>query len=82
MRHRITFHRFIHDAYELTSSVDPSSASLTLAKLQGPAKQSLDKLKNTLKDIHEGYGKYQKAIDKVRVSPGWFIRSIRSDCIV
>ncbi|KAI9794003.1 MAG: hypothetical protein M1816_006628 [Peltula sp. TS41687] len=43
---------------------EPSSASLTLAKLQGSTKQSLDKLKNTLKEIHEGYGKYQKALDR------------------
>ncbi|KAH0564944.1 hypothetical protein GP486_001664 [Trichoglossum hirsutum] len=48
----------------LTMSADPTSASITLAKLQNPVKQSFDKVNEDLKDVHSGLTKYQKALDK------------------
>ncbi|KAI9785964.1 MAG: hypothetical protein M1839_008230 [Geoglossum umbratile] len=43
---------------------NPTSASITLAKLQNPIKQSFDKVNDDLKDVHSGLTKYQKALDK------------------
>ena len=45
--------------------VDPSSASITLAKLQNPVKQSFDVINGDLKEIYNGLGRYQKVLDKV-----------------
>lgn len=45
-------------------AADPSSASITLAKLQTPVKQTFDAINNDLREIHNGLGKYQKALDK------------------
>ena len=47
------------------STADPSSASITLAKLQNPVKQSFDVVNGDLKDIYNGLGRYQKVLDKV-----------------
>jgi len=44
---------------------DPGSASITLAKLQNPVKQSFDQLNNDLKEVYKGLGNYSKALDKV-----------------
>jgi hypothetical protein len=44
---------------------DPGSASITLAKLQNPVKQSFDQLTNDLKEVYKGLGNYSKALDKV-----------------
>ena len=44
--------------------VGGSSDSINLAKLHTPIKQSFDKVNDSLKDIHSGLGKYQKALDK------------------
>ncbi|TKA37071.1 hypothetical protein B0A49_13451, partial [Cryomyces minteri] len=48
-----------------TIAADPSVATTTLAKLQTPVKQSLDKVNGDLKEIHASLGKYSKALDKV-----------------
>lgn len=45
---------------------DPDSASITLAKLQNPVKQSFDAINDDLKEIYKGLGNYGKALDKVR----------------
>ena len=42
----------------------PSSASITLAKLQNPVKQSFDGLGNDLKEVYKGLGSYLKVLDK------------------
>ncbi|KAL2351462.1 CTLH/CRA C-terminal to lish motif domain-containing protein [Cryomyces antarcticus] len=47
-----------------TIAADPSVATTTLAKLQTPVKQSLDKVNGDLKEIHASLGKYSKALDK------------------
>ncbi|KAI9829994.1 MAG: hypothetical protein M1826_005167 [Phylliscum demangeonii] len=47
-----------------TIANDPPSASMTLAKLQNPVKQSFDAIHNDLKHIYDGLGKYQKALEK------------------
>lgn len=44
---------------------DHSIASLTLAKLQNPVKQSFDVVNSDLKEIHKVLGDYSKALDKV-----------------
>ena len=44
---------------------DPNSASVTLAKLQNPVKQSFDIINNDLKEVYKGLGNYSKALDKV-----------------
>lgn len=49
----------------LTRYAGPASAQMTLAKLQSPVKQSLDKVNDDLKEIHQALGKYGKALDKV-----------------
>lgn len=42
-----------------------NSASVTLAKLQNPVKQSFETINNDLKDVYKGLGNYSKALDKV-----------------
>jgi hypothetical protein len=46
-------------------SLDPNSASITLAKLQNPLKSGFDKVNDDLKKIHKGHSNYGKALDKV-----------------
>ncbi|KAF2839325.1 hypothetical protein M501DRAFT_779612 [Patellaria atrata CBS 101060] len=43
---------------------DPRSAGMTLAKLQNPAKQSMDKVNDDLKVVYKALGNYTKALDK------------------
>ena len=45
---------------------DPNTASVTLAKLQNPVKQSFEAINSDLKDVYKGLGNYGKAIDKVQ----------------
>lgn len=44
---------------------DPSSTSVTLAKLQTPVKQGFENVNNDLKEVYKGLGNYSKALDKV-----------------
>jgi E3 ubiquitin-protein transferase RMND5 len=44
---------------------DPSTAAVTLAKLQNPVKTSFDGMLAELKDVHSGHTKYGRALDKV-----------------
>lgn len=44
---------------------DQNSASVTLAKLQNPVKQSFEVVNSDLKDVYRGLGNYSKALDKV-----------------
>ena len=44
---------------------DQNSASVTLAKLQNPVKQSFEVINSDLKDVYKGLGNYSKALDKV-----------------
>ncbi|KAF3480678.1 macrophage erythroblast attacher [Arthroderma uncinatum] len=44
---------------------DPSSASITLAKLQNPVKASFEATNNDLKEAYSGLNKYTKALDKL-----------------
>lgn len=43
---------------------DPSSASITLAKLQNPLKTGFDKVNENLNKVHRGQSKYSKALEK------------------
>ena len=43
----------------------PADAPMTLAKLQTPAKQSLDALNGDLKEVWKALNNYSKALDKV-----------------
>lgn len=45
-------------------AADPTTAPLTLARLQDPFKQSLDTVQKDLKPIYSGLNKYGKALDK------------------
>lgn len=45
--------------------VDHNSASITLAKLQNPVKQSLEAIKSDLQDVYNGLGNYSKVLEKV-----------------
>ena len=45
--------------------VDHNSASITLAKLQNPVKQSLEAVKSDLQDVYNGLGNYSKVLEKV-----------------
>ncbi|KAF2140020.1 uncharacterized protein K452DRAFT_274670 [Aplosporella prunicola CBS 121167] len=45
-------------------AADPTSAQMTLAKLQTPMKHSFDKVNEDLKEVHQALGKYGKALDK------------------
>ncbi|KAL9128229.1 MAG: hypothetical protein Q9217_003045 [Psora testacea] len=42
---------------------NPTSASVTLAKLQNPVKQSFEAVNNDLKEVYKGHGRYQKVLD-------------------
>lgn len=44
---------------------DPSTAAVTLAKLQNPVKTSFDGMLTGLKDVHSSHTKYGRALDKV-----------------
>jgi hypothetical protein len=44
---------------------DSNTASITLAKLQNPFKQGLDRVTDDLKKIYAAHNKYGKALDKV-----------------
>jgi hypothetical protein len=48
--------------------IDPTSASVTLAKLQTPVKSSFDSINDSLKDTHSGLNKYTKSLDKVHAT--------------
>lgn len=50
--------------------LDPTKASITLAKLQNPVKASFDATNETLKETHSSLNKYQKALDKVSCGSG------------
>ncbi|KAL9109150.1 MAG: hypothetical protein Q9187_008199 [Circinaria calcarea] len=43
-----------------------ASATVTLAKLQNPVRQSFDGVNNDLKEVYKGLGNYSKALDRVR----------------
>ncbi|MCJ1288469.1 hypothetical protein MMC26_007827 [Xylographa opegraphella] len=45
-------------------SDNPSSAPITLAKLQNPVKASFDVVKNDLGEVYKGLGLWSKALDK------------------
>lgn len=45
--------------------IDPTSAAVTLAKLQTPVKSSFDSINDSLKETHSGLNKYTKSLDKV-----------------
>ena len=49
----------------LTLPSDPNAASITLAKLQNPVKQSFESLKTDLKEVYAELGNYSKALEKV-----------------
>lgn len=44
---------------------DPSTAAVTLAKLQNPVKTSFDGMLAELKDVHSSHTKYGRALEKV-----------------
>lgn len=44
---------------------DPSTAAITLTKLQNPVKTSFDGMLAELKDVHSSHTKYGRALDKV-----------------
>jgi hypothetical protein len=46
--------------------IDPTKASITLAKLQNPVKASFDATNESLKETHSSLNKYTKALDKVQ----------------
>ena len=48
------------------SSLDPKSASLTLAKLQNDTMGDFDGITKELKDVYKGQSAYSKALEKVR----------------
>ena len=56
------------------TSEDQNSASVTLAKLQNPVKQSFEAINSDLKDVYKGLGNYSKALDKVGLQH--FLRSL------
>ncbi|CAF9911075.1 MAG: L-arabinitol 4-dehydrogenase [Alectoria fallacina] len=45
-------------------AANQNSASVTLAKLQNPVKQSFEAINSDLKDVYKGLGNYSKALDK------------------
>lgn len=49
--------------------LDPSQASITMAKLQNPVKSSFDSINESLKESHSSLNKYSKALDKVSRQP-------------
>lgn len=44
---------------------EPTSASVTLAKLHNPVKSSFEAINTGLKEIHGGHNKYSKVLDKL-----------------
>ena len=44
---------------------DPSTAAITLAKVQNPVKTSFDLMLTVLKDVHSGQTKYGRTLDRV-----------------
>ncbi|KAJ5788629.1 hypothetical protein N7457_003619 [Penicillium paradoxum] len=46
-------------------AADPTSAAVTLAKLQKPVKSSFDSINDSLKETHSGLNKYTKSLDKL-----------------
>lgn len=50
----------------LSFSLDSAAATVTLAKLQNPVRQSFESVNNDLKEVYKGLGNYSKALDKVR----------------
>ncbi|RMZ76794.1 hypothetical protein DV737_g4635, partial [Chaetothyriales sp. CBS 132003] len=44
---------------------DPDSRTITLAKLQNPAKASFDAISASLKEVHGSHNKYARALDRV-----------------
>ncbi|CAG7984338.1 unnamed protein product [Penicillium olsonii] len=46
-------------------AADPTSAAVTLAKLQTPVKSSFDSINDSLKETHSGLNKYTKSLDKL-----------------
>ena len=49
----------------MTALLDPNSASISLARLQNPVKQSFEAVNIDLKEVYKGLGNYTKALDKV-----------------
>lgn len=49
----------------VSNPVDHNSASITLAKLQNPVKQSMEAIKSDLQDVYNGLGNYSKVLEKV-----------------
>lgn len=54
------------------SPADNNSASITLAKLQTPIKQSFEAIKSDLQDVYNGLGNYAKVLEKVSETDGPF----------
>lgn len=46
-------------------AADPTSAQVTLAKLQNPIKTSFDNITATLKETHGGHNKYTRSLDRL-----------------
>ena len=46
-------------------AAEPSSASVTLAKLHNPVKTSFEAINTSLKDIYGGHNRYTKVLDKL-----------------
>lgn len=46
-------------------AADPSSASITLAKLSNPVKTSFDGIYSGLKEAHSSHAKYQRSLDRL-----------------
>lgn len=46
-------------------TIEPNSASITLAKLQNPVQQGFWKVNEDLKKIHKGHNTFGKQLDKV-----------------
>lgn len=44
---------------------EPTSAQITLAKLQNPVKNSFESINNSLKEIYGGHNKYTRVLDKL-----------------
>jgi hypothetical protein len=44
---------------------EPTSAQITLAKLQNPVKNSFDSINSSLKEIYGGHNKYTRILDKL-----------------
>ena len=51
---------------DLECYADPGGASITLAKLQNPIRQSFEIVNTDLKEVYRGLGNYSKTLDKVR----------------